>query len=137
MKRLLTILILCAAGLSAQTKPQPKSQSSVNWERMKDCAAQTERMMHRDVVMSKYRQLLRNHYSPKYERCFVLTATDDGNLLILYDALENVDIAQYGIGPAYSNDSNGCHVMLPGTTNAIKVRPCPEVDLYIAERLNE
>jgi hypothetical protein len=66
---------------------------------MKDCAEQTDRFAKRAGWIEGHREgdvtVLgwRNHYSPKYEKCYVLVsyenhaATKDGSIPLLYDEL--------------------------------------------------
>ena len=65
-------IILAAAVLSfaqAPTKKTTPAQAKPDtWQKSKDCAAQTEKVM-------KDKTGFTNHYSPKYNRCFISELT--------------------------------------------------------------
>lgn len=63
--RLIIAILLMATGLAAQQKPADKD----NWQRSKECAARVEKLK-KDRSIPEH--VIRNHYSPKYERCYVL-----------------------------------------------------------------
>ncbi len=94
--------------LGCQSKPQTAApdmeqvrqqeqarQQEQNWQRMKECAQQSDRMVKRfDWVEGKDGLLgWENHYSPKHGRCFVAAsfmnkdAKKDPKLPMLYDQL--------------------------------------------------
>jgi hypothetical protein len=63
-----------------QKEAQGRRASEHRWQRMKDCAEQAERTAKREklfagAVMDPYLSMgYTNHYSPKYERCFIDTS---------------------------------------------------------------
>ena len=73
-----------------------------NYERMKDCAAQADRMA-RESNWGNDKSILGwgNHYSPKYGRCYVqvsgMSQTGDLYDEELYDAFESKVLATYTI----------------------------------------
>jgi len=86
-------LTLCASCHTGNVPPASQPQSAVNgasksfainanentnWQRMKDCAEQTDRMLKRAHLEEGQRigadttiTGTQNHYSPKYERCYI------------------------------------------------------------------
>jgi hypothetical protein len=85
--QVLFILLMPVMGLAAEEKPADKQ----NWERMQTCAAQAEK--------AGGDNLQRNHYSAKYERCFMLLRfvghdRDSGYVSwSLVDAFEGTELA--------------------------------------------
>jgi hypothetical protein len=83
-----------------KTPAQPKADT---WERSKECAAQSERIMADPNLFIKSPDDWRNHYSPKYDKCFVLIhfssfSKDESAFpsvfrTALYDAFERSELA--------------------------------------------
>jgi hypothetical protein len=120
MKPIALILALSCAALAQQEKPK------ANWERMKACAAQAEKAANR--VGEK---LIENHYSPKYQRCFMLTYSDlPANRL--WDAFEMTELAV----KIYDLTKEPSRFMCRLTMNA-GPKSCSEVEAYIEERLTQ
>jgi len=99
---------------SNDQKQTPKTAPD-NWQKMKDCAAQSEKAMaerdRRSISFGGHgSDEWSNHYSPKYNRCFAkaeyLVSTKDAvkggpNLLThLMDAFEQVTLASSASGPS-------------------------------------
>jgi hypothetical protein len=74
-------IILAAAVLSScQTTTEKGTQRAVesappvhleNWQKMKECAAQAEKTRGKDNSDENMEEGRVNHYSPKYDRCFI------------------------------------------------------------------
>ena len=86
--------------VKAEPTGPPEPQKSANdWQRMKQCAEQTDRVAKRAGWAEGQRNGevttmgWQNHYSPKYERCYILVnyvnhrAEKNGDLPLLYDEL--------------------------------------------------
>jgi hypothetical protein len=99
-----------STGQKQTTKPPPD-----NWQKMKDCAAQAEKAItdrdRRSVSFGGHgSDGSTNHYSPKYNRCFVkveyVVATKDnikgGPMFRTYlmDAFEQANLASSAGGPS-------------------------------------
>ena len=74
-------------------RAQSKEQSHVDWERMKACAAQAEKVMRRPDMRGF--NLERNHYSPKYGRCFMIVSSKEAGSyeIRMDDAFEGTVLA--------------------------------------------
>ena len=125
-----TILLatLMATGLAAQQK---KSADKDNWQRTKECAAQAEKAANR---MDE--ELIRNHYSAKYERCFMLTLAKDSDHVFrhtLSDAFEGtllaLTITDYR-KETKPEDRRACSISDLSNN-------CSEVEAYIEQHLTE
>lgn len=83
-----------AAASAALAKPEEPAKTD-DWQRMKECAQQAERMVKRFEWVEGKDGLTgwENHYSPKFGRCFVAAsftndaAKKDRELPVLYDQL--------------------------------------------------
>ena len=77
MTRTIATILLLATGLMAADKD--------NWQRTKDCTAQAEKFAreHKD-------ELIQNHYSPKYGRCYAELVQSDaiGTYYTVFDPFE-------------------------------------------------
>ena|ERR1035437_2777563 len=93
-------LVIVLVLLSGCATPPPKQTAKApdNWQKSKECAEQS------DKLMSQWRSLAgtwENHYSPKYNRCFVLSFREvpregqSGTLFekSLFDAFQRSEIA--------------------------------------------
>ena len=96
-------IILAAAVLSscrALQFPEPKSTRSDQWHKIKECTAQVEKMrgQHNNA---------QNHYSPKYDKCFVRVVEAGGFFeksasTLLLDAFEgSIRAISAFTGPCY------------------------------------
>jgi hypothetical protein len=118
---MLLLLSVLASGLAAEEKPP-------NWERMKACAAQAEKAADRFNE-----ELERNHYSVKYERCFMLTIrTDPANDHVFWerlrDAFEGTELAQIVMDFRKKDLDKACSI-------GYSITPCEIVGDYIAAHL--
>jgi hypothetical protein len=122
---MLLLLSVLASGLAAEEKPP-------NWERMKACAAQAEKAAHRVGE-----ELLRNHYSPKYERCFMFTAIRETEFMSvnrLLDAFEGTELA----AEIWDFEKESKHLCaITGLGGERHPKPCSEVEAYIEEHLTQ
>lgn len=93
-------LALATMALSGQTIAKKDSPPKTDtWQRSKECAAQAEK------VMTDKPGSWENHYSPKYNRCFVSTSTRTPGeragkdfpetVVELIDAFERTALAQW------------------------------------------
>jgi hypothetical protein len=65
-----TLLLLAANTMALGQKAQSENDHKPDtWQKMKDCAAQAERVGPGEAEINKGNYV--NHYSPKYDRCFV------------------------------------------------------------------
>ena len=78
-----------------------------NCQRMKECAAQAEKVARADQANPSFKGqsivLKRSHYSPKYERCYMveessLFAPDGFVSWLLLDAFEGTHLAYAQVG---------------------------------------
>lgn len=130
------------ALLQAQSKDEPKP----DWERMKACAAQAEKVMRRPLMRDE--QLVGSHYSPKYGRCFMVTSNQKDGFwtTTISDAFEGAQLAvdflsmPKGMNPDYfcsiwdptARETNGAHI-----DESVEIhRNCLRVRAYIDERMN-
>jgi hypothetical protein len=123
------LAVFSLAPLLAQSPPEPKA----DWERTKACAAQAEKTAQRRKV-----RLVENHYSPKYERCFLLAEAEvsGGKVSIgmLIDAFEGADLAS--IVTHLDPQENKTGEVLQTCELRSGGRPCKEVRAYIDDRMN-
>ena len=120
IRRLTPLLILftiLATSCNSEKLPfssTSKSDESHQWQRMKECAAQADRMVKRGLVEGAYpgfevsNQI--THYSRKYQRCYVevfLWAPDENKAGFeidaysrIYDAFEGKEVSSC-IDPSY------------------------------------
>jgi hypothetical protein len=104
------IILVNAATLCGETSANKNTQSPAkldNWQRSKECAAQAEKLMaewHRPSEdrpgKSGIAPFWENHYSPKYNRCFIkythkIEVKDRTGVFedLLYDAFERSTLA--------------------------------------------
>jgi hypothetical protein len=115
--------------LGAQEKAEPKP----DWERMKECAAQAEKIMARPDMRGQ--DLIQAHYSPKYGRCFLLTSyRKDGSIdQELIDAFELRVLADDLTMFRNGDRQQVCTIAVPGDDD--EIRPCEEVRAYIQEHM--
>jgi hypothetical protein len=86
MRNALVILLL-ASGFAAAQEPAEKQ----NWQRSKECSAQAAK-----AVAQGNGQLVQNHYSPKFRRCFAYVLFYEKNNFMnwsLFDAFEGSELA--------------------------------------------
>jgi hypothetical protein len=104
-------VILAAAvlssGTSCQKAPAPSAKLDT-WERSKECTAQAEKLVaeyDRDGLARGFpKTVWTNHYSPKYNRCFVQIFGSDakqGRTVALQDAFERTPVADEDPGNAH------------------------------------
>ena len=150
---LLCSLFLSACGVRTQPESNERAQSPTiqeqpkkdNWQRMKECAEQAERMIRsQGIVVGKQKgdstiTGYEDHYSQKYERCFMTTSTINyaagtpGNptLVItttdLYDAFEGKLLATSANATAWED----CYI--EGIRGSIS--HCDEADAFIKDRM--
>lgn len=118
---LLCSLFLSACGVRTQPESNERAQSATiqeqpkkdNWQRMKECAEQAERMIKsQGIVFGKRdgdftKTGYEDHYSQKYERCFMTISTmnsaagtpghtEPAFTTDLYDAFEGKHLATSG-----------------------------------------
>lgn len=115
-----------SAAFAAEDSPP-----SGNLERMKACAAQAEKVMRRpDMQMFN---LLQNHYSPKYERCFMRTShvlSNRVSQIFLRDAFEGINLTSTTWYYTVHDSGKSRDCSIEGRT-----KPCAEVDSYIDEHM--
>jgi hypothetical protein len=111
-----------AGGSTPAQGAGASSASAHAWQRMKDCAEQTARIATREgwARVTKWGETLmssENHYSPKYEKCYVrvnyMRAFEDGSTPIFYshlwdafEALKIADCTPTQRGPASTDMAN-------------------------------
>jgi hypothetical protein len=86
-------------------KPSSESRRVGNWERTRECAAQAERAAKSSLWDARNVLGWENHYSPKYERCFVVVSWPErnGSKEELYDAFERRNLATCAVGIGVSH----------------------------------
>jgi hypothetical protein len=106
------LFLALTPALSFSQRTQPEND---NWQKMKDCAVQAEKVGpgEADVNKGSYS----NHYSPKYNRCYLriswlIKQGDEvsGQGLRLVDAFEHNTIALYQISVGPSESKPVCFV---------------------------
>jgi hypothetical protein len=127
MKTAIAILILTSGLLAAED----------NYERSRECAVQAEKSANsRDG-----RVLERNHYSPKYQRCFMLTRNREyGGPRDHY--VEGHEVTVWRLNDAFENHELAYKMLFEHdnkTACAIgaKLTPCPEYEAYVQEHLSQ
>jgi hypothetical protein len=141
--RMVIAMAVCAVSSIGQaTKKEPPVQGKADmWQRSKECAMQSEKLMADDdrravasgVGIATHWE---NHYSPKYNRCFVsasymTSAKDGGGKTVpmfqtqLSDAFERSVLANSAaVGP-----TNGfCHI-------EDRQADCDKVAIFISEHM--
>jgi hypothetical protein len=103
-----TLLLLTAAALALGQKTQSENDHKPDtWQKMKDCATQAEKVGPGEAGANK--GSYNNHYSPKYDRCFVRITwiirgpgeQVSGEGIRLFDAFEHSTVAiSYVTSPA-------------------------------------
>jgi hypothetical protein len=99
------LIVLSLLAQTAPKKPAPTKTNTDTWERSKECAAQAEKVM-RWLYSNDPKVIWQNHYSPKYDRCFLKTSREldakkveewTGTLseTDLYDAFERSMLATF------------------------------------------
>src|SRR5215475_13014923 len=97
--KLLLISLALAGSLAAQEKPKP------NWEKMKDCTARADKVVAAELQSLGHTGAYNssNHYSPKYNRCYVRFQIVEKNPARVYtrliDAFEGDDVATWEFFP--------------------------------------
>jgi hypothetical protein len=95
---------LCAQSPTKKTAPQTKANI---WERSKECAAQSERVVSEydkaDQARGFPKTAWQNHYSPKYEKCFlkIFTTSTSQRMMTLQDPFERSTVAVWDLGHSY------------------------------------
>jgi len=124
MKYAIGLLASTFLLFGADDKKPPEKQ---NWERMKACAAQAEKVGGSN--------LQRNHYSRKYERCFALLLFrgDHSSDWELIDAFEGTVLAVRFLDskPKEPREREACGILDSG----VIVDDCKTVLNYIEEHL--
>ena len=122
MTRTSATILLLATGLMAADKD--------NWQRTKDCTAQAEKF-----ARDQKGELIQDHYSPKYERCYVELAyfepRDDARYELL-DPFEHDSLAAMWLHPRPDEKKAPCRVS-DGSTNSTN---CIDYGNYVWEHLN-
>jgi hypothetical protein len=103
-----TLLIpLCAQTPTKKAAPNPKSDV---WERSRECAAQSEKLVSEYDKDGQARgfpkTVWQNHYSPKYERCFlkIFAAPASRRMMMLQDPFERSTVAVWDL------DNSSCEI---------------------------
>src|SRR5579864_3869703 len=125
-------IILAVAALSSAQAPANKTNPTQDtWERSRECAAQSEK------VVSEYdregqpkgfpKTVWQNHYSPKYNRCFLQIFSFPANnpaarMTTLQDAFERSTLAVWDVANSH------CEI------DADKVQ-CAKVFEFIADHM--
>jgi hypothetical protein len=140
MKTIAILLGLTTALLAQQRRaaePQPdlvalqqEKKSKDNWQRMKECAAEAEK--YRDKTSKNILVLvLQNHYSPKYEKCYVLihliTTEPVSNSEQLIDPFEGGGLTMKSI----EKPQNRCWIYELGNGEV----PCKALEDYVTDHL--
>ena len=121
-------MVLFLATLAFGQKA-PETDSKEDWQRMKDCAAQAEKVG--PVQAEANKGTYTNHYSPKYGRCFlriVWWSSDSVRNIRLMDAYEHENLALYQPGHPDTGSKDACLLLTA-------VAECSVVWDFIAERM--
>ncbi len=148
----ITVAVAIALGCSNRTDAgaaTASAKSNQNWQRMKECADQADRVTRRygwvegqaDSVSQHGVMGWENHYSAKYERCylvanFMIQEADAKNqlpllYLLMYDAFETRIVAQCS-DMTTGNAAAFCEVSQPGEQSS---RDCPVCRRFFKERM--
>ena len=146
----------------AKTTLQPGKDAPDNWEKMKDCATQAEKLMERRNRQNAALGIgaasdWTNHYSPKYNRCFVVASyfvKQEGwfkheSILTtsLLDAFEGAFLAasaNIAVPPDFAcrqdNNPHECEQGIRDTVRNIckvgdQVIDCPKAEEFIKEHM--
>jgi hypothetical protein len=112
------IALTVVGSLTAQEKPKD------NWERTKACAAQAEK-----VARENEYALIQNHYSPKYEKCYMhVSYIVEWGYRAVIDAFEQKYLTLESMG----KDKRSCWVYELGA----KQVPCPVLEDYVSDHLD-
>jgi hypothetical protein len=125
MKTAIAILILTTSLMAAD-----------NYERSRQCAIQAEK-----IGNSHGAVLERSHYSPKYQRCFMVSRFrfdsrfgiaegHERTLWQLKDAFEDSELAS----KMWYEDDNKTFCRIG---KAFKLTPCPEYEDYVEEHISQ
>jgi hypothetical protein len=140
---ILTIAFWTLMAMAQTPSKQPKTAS--NWQKMKDCSAQTDRIASRygwsewhktdEIILVRWQ----NHYSPKYGRCFIQVfymnspEKKDPELptafSVLHDAFEYREVASCASDFPSWKRSFLCMI-------GDKIQTCGECCQFIEERMN-
>jgi len=95
------LLVACQTPRDGRPKPSAEKASSEprrveSWERTRECAAQAERAAKSSLWDARNVLGWENHYSPKYERCFVVVTWPEAVTYSeeLYDVFERRNLAR-------------------------------------------
>jgi hypothetical protein len=95
---------LCAQPPAKKTAPQAKSDT---WERSKECAAQSEKLVSEYDKDGQARgfpkTVWQNHYSAKYARCFlkIFSTPTSRRMMTLQDPFERSTVAVWDLENSY------------------------------------
>jgi hypothetical protein len=131
--RALAMALCFATALAFGQKANTDSKE--DWQRMKDCAAQAEKIGPSEAEPNK--GSYSNHYNPKLGRCFVKITwlTRQGSEISglgvrLVDAFEHDTVALFQVTFPESESKSPCSI---GTTQA----GCASVKDFIADRMGQ
>jgi hypothetical protein len=141
-----SLIFLCSGVLLLSCKPEAnknverveegasaKASVADNWERSRDCAAQTERgAKSADWDNPKTAIGWGNHYSPKFKRCFALvTLLGNDARHELYDPFERRNLASCSIDPDLPS-----HIARAGDESRTDIVTADTCDAFIDDRMD-
>jgi hypothetical protein len=136
MRTLAAVLFLATLAFGQKA---PETDSKEDWQRMKDCAAQAEKIGPGEAEANK--GTYTNHYSRKYGRCFLKiswTTEKDGGVLTrgyrLIDAFEHTNIAVYQASLPESESKTVCYIDSPSGL-VIDIVACSVARDFIVEHM--
>jgi hypothetical protein len=145
------LLVMATVSSFGQSSTKSKSTAtpskSDTWQKSKDCASQAERLVSERASKGYGRPLdWYNHYSPKYDRCFLETFNQlagnepGGGVLFsnsLFDAFERSPIAYWYETHCVGACSETINIMVKASPCSIEKEPtsCEEVKTFIAEHM--
>jgi hypothetical protein len=110
------IVLAAVTGLFCQTSSNKAAPKADTWQKSKECAAQAEKVVadwDRDNAARGFpKTIWTNHYSPKFNRCFIEVHDAATPRSSLTDAFERSTVAVYDIVHRYCEiglDDVDCH----------------------------
>ena len=144
----LAVFAFVGCGVSQRNKAEPAADqlptkaaiASTNWERMRQCADQADRLATRLKWHLDKSSGWGSHYSSERQRCFVVeTAFDPAKMTVfeeLYDGFEGVNLGDRLIESLGSKDLI-CNVTAHPWTEPLERIDCADYRRFLLDRLEK